>query len=220
MLIILYTKDELNYDRFHAKGSYIYRIVHKRINPDGSIDNMGGNTGPLQGPKFKSYIPEFESFVRFNGAYKELKQGTEIVNKQVHVVDPSFFSIFTFPLLSGNPATALKEPNSVVISEKIAAEQFGTTDAMGKTMLFKEGDNFQPYVITGIAKNCPQNSSIRFDILLPLKFAADDENWGNFFLNTFVLLTPNANIKLVESKMKKVYETDASEDDQNMGREI
>ena len=115
-------------------------------------------------------------------------------------------------MLSGNPSTALKEPNSVVISEKIAAEQFGTTDAMGKTMLFKEGDNFQPFVITGISKNCPQNSSIRFDILLPLKIAADDENWGNFFLNTFVLLTPDADVKLVEAKMKKVYETDAREE--------
>ena len=75
MLIILYTKDELSYDRFHSNGPNIYRIVHNRLNPDGSTDNMGGNTGPFQGPKFSAYIPEIESFVRFNGAHKELKQG-------------------------------------------------------------------------------------------------------------------------------------------------
>jgi len=71
MLIILYTKDELSYDRFHTKGPSIFRIVHKRLNPDGSTDNMGGNTGPFQGQKFSAYIPEIESFVRFNGAHKE-----------------------------------------------------------------------------------------------------------------------------------------------------
>src|SRR5687767_12923620 len=67
MLIILYTKDELSYDRFHDKVDRIYRIVHQRINPDGSIENRGGNTGYLQGPRFQAAIPEIESFVRFRG---------------------------------------------------------------------------------------------------------------------------------------------------------
>ena len=212
MLIILYTKDELSYDRFHTNGSHIYRIVHTRIGPDGGIVNKGGNSGPFQGPKFTAQVPELKSFVRFNGAQKELKQGIEIVNKQVHVTDSSFFSIFTFPLLQGDPARALKEPGSVVISEKTAMEQFGSADAIGKTMLFKNGDDFEPYIVTGIARNAPQNSSLRFDILMPMKIEAEDENWGNFYMNTFVVLAPNADIKQAEAKMNEVFRTDAKED--------
>ncbi|HCN82732.1 MAG TPA: antibiotic ABC transporter permease, partial [Sphingobacteriaceae bacterium] len=212
MLIILYTKDELSYDRFHNDVSQIYRIVNNRVKPDGSFESRGGNTGTFQGPKFTASIPELKSYVRFNGDQKELKQGTEIVSKQIHVADSNFFSVFTFPLLQGNPVTALKEPNSVVISEKMAKEQFGTTEALGKTMFFKNGENFDPYVVTGVAKNSPQNSSIQFDILMPLKIDKGNENWGNIYLNTVVVLAPNADIKQTEAKMKKVYETDAAED--------
>jgi len=212
MLIILYTKDELSYDRFHTNSSHICRIVHNRINPDGSIANMGGNTGIFQGPKFTASIPEIKSFVRVKGRYLELQQGAGIVNKEVCVTDSSFFSVFSFPLLSGNPATALKEPYSVVISEKMAKEQFHTTDVLGKTMLFKTADKFEHYLIRGISKNCPQNSSLKFDILMPIKISSDDNSWGNYFLNTFVVLAPDANIKAVEAKMKKVYETDAMEE--------
>jgi putative ABC transport system permease protein len=212
MLIILYTKDELSYDRFHKNGDHIYRIVHTRVSPQGTVVSKGGNTGTFQGPKFTALIPEIQSFVRFNGTERELKQGTEIVNKQAYVADSNFFSVFTFPFLSGSPTTSLKGPNSVVISEKMAKEQFGTVNVVGKTLLFKSEDKFDPYIVTGVAKNAPQNSSIRFDILFPLKISDWDKNWGNFYINTFVVLAPQANIKLVESKMKKVFETDAKED--------
>jgi putative ABC transport system permease protein len=211
MLIILYAKDELSYDRFHTNTAQVYRVVHQRVNPDGSQQSKGGNSGYLQGPKFHSAIPEVQSFVRLKSYHREVKQGTEIISKQVHFVDSNFFSVFSFPLLSGDPATALQNPNSAVISEKIAVEQFGTTDALGKMLLLKENDKFNFYSITGIARNCPQNSSIKFDILVPMKIVAEDEDWGSFFLNTFVVLTPDANVNEVEAKMKKVYETDASE---------
>jgi putative ABC transport system permease protein len=210
MLIILYTKDELSFDRFHNNVSQIYRVVNNRVKPDGSYESRGGNTGTFQGPKFTANVPELTSFVRFNGDSKELKQGTEIVSKQIHVADSNFFSVFSFPLLKGDPISALKQPHSVVISEKMAKEQFGTAEAMGKTMLFKNGENFDPYVVTGVAKNSPQNSTIQFDILMPLKIDPGNENWGNIYLNTFVVVAPNANIKQAEAKMKKFYEADAS----------
>src|SRR4051812_37025326 len=85
MLIILYTKDELSFDRFHNDVSQIYRITNTRIKPDGSVENQGGNTGTFQGLKFTAGIPELQSFVRFNEGQKELKQGAEIVSKQIHL---------------------------------------------------------------------------------------------------------------------------------------
>lgn len=219
MLIILYTKDELSYDRFHKNVENIYRIVHTRINPSGGIESQGGNTGTFQGPKFSAAIPEMTSFVRFNAQQREIKRGDEIINREIYVADSNFLSVFNFPMISGSRTTALKQPNSVVISEKMAVEQFGTTDAIGKTILFNEEDKLQPFQVTAVIKNIPQNSSIRFDMVMPLQIEDWNENWGNFYINTFVTLRPGANIQQVEAKMKQVFETDAKTEIEMWARE-
>jgi len=216
MLIILYVKDEVSYDRFHKNVSNIYRIGMKRVKPDGSVDGIGGFTGYLQGPKFAAGIPEIKSFVRFKQEQKDIKTGNEIKSQELFAVDSNFFSVFTFPLLQGNPKTALNDPNSVVISEDMSRKQFGTADALGKTILIKDDEgNFAPFNVTGVAKPCPQNSSIKFDIIHPIQVSTKDadlnENWFNFFLNTFVTVTPGANVKNVESKMQRLFESDARE---------
>ncbi|CAA9290984.1 MAG: Acidobacterial duplicated orphan permease (function unknown) [uncultured Cytophagales bacterium] len=216
MLILLYTKDEASYDRFHENGPRIYRIVTKNFNPDGSLAGMGGNTGWLEGHAFGEAIPEITSFVRLRPGFMDLKRGTAVEGQPLFLVDPAFFSVFSFPLLSGNPRTALTEPHSAVISEEMAQKQFGTTQALGKTLLFKEdGGAFTPYTVTGVAKGCPQNSSIRFDVLLPLIATREQmdnkENWGSAFLNTFVLLGPGVQVPAVEAKMRRVYEADTRE---------
>ena len=107
-------------------------------------------------------------------------------------------------LIEGNAKTCLKEPHSVVLSEDEAKKQFGTTHAVGKTVMIKDEDEFIPYTVTAVAKKCPQNSSIKFEILLPMKESAEDaqnsENWFNFFLNTFIVLSPNTSVQAVEAK--------------------
>ena len=216
MLIILYVKDEVSYDRFHKDVKQIYRIGMKRIKPDGSLDGMNGVTGYFQGPRFTANIPEIKTFVRLQSDRKDIKTGTEIKSQDMLSVDSNFFSVFSFPLLSGNAKTALLNPNSVVISEDMAKKQFGTRDALGKIIMMKDReDKFVPYAVTGVAKRCPQNSSIKFDVLIPMQVSKEDaalnENWYNFFLNTFLVLKPGADIKTVEAKMKKVFETEAAE---------
>ena len=215
MLIILYVKDEVSYDRFHENVANIYRIDSKNIKPDGSVENSSGYSGYFQGPRFAAAIPEIKYFVRYLQNNLDIKNGTEIKSQEIFYTDSSFFSAFSFPLLSGNPATALKEPNGIVISEDMAKKQFGTTNALGKTMFFKNDDKFEPYVVTGVAKNCPQNSSINFQVLMPIKVSkqdeANNENWFSFFMNTFVVLTPGADVNAVNAKMTKVYEKDAQE---------
>ncbi len=217
MLIILYVKDEVSYDRFHKNASQIYLVVvkgHFSRGPNNFVNYMSVS-GYLQGPKFKAAIPEIQGFVRFQGNHIDVKNGTNITSQHVSYVDSNFFSIFSFPLLQGNPKTALLNPHSVVLSEDMAKKQFGSTDVLGKTMLIKNNDAFQPYTITGISKKCPQNSSIKFDVLLPINVPAEEEaktdNWSSFFLGTFVMLSPNANIKSVEAKMKNTYEADAAD---------
>jgi putative ABC transport system permease protein len=214
MLIILYVKDEVSYDRFHANANNIYRIVVGQTGPNTSAKKMG-ITGYFQGPKFTAKIPEIKSFVRVAGGYQDMKTGTEIKGQPLLYADTNFFSVFSFPLLQGNPKKALSQPNSIVISEDVAKKQFGITQALGKIILLKSDAQFIPYKVTGVTKRCPQNSSIKFDVLLPFKEPADAvqqaENWFSFFLATYVALTPNADIKKVEAEMLKIYRNDAHE---------
>jgi putative ABC transport system permease protein len=215
MLIILYTKDELSYDRFHKNNPNIYRIVNRWYNPDGSLKHGDGNTGDLQGPRFKDKIPEIVSYVRIQSDEKDIRHNNEIKNYEQLLVDSNFFSVFTFPLIAGNPATCLTDPKGIVLSEDMAMKFFNSKEVLGKSLEIKDDGKFEPYLITGVTKNCPQNSSVKFDFLLRKQVSANDyqnsDNWFNFFQNTFVLMIPGADANSVETKMKQVYDTDARE---------
>jgi len=209
MLIMLYVKDEVSFDRFHENVSNIYRVVSQRK------ENKIPVTGLLQGPRFTQNVPGIKSFVRVDSRYEDIKTGITVQSQRVLHVDSNFFSVFTFPLLSGNPETCLTEPNSIVLSEDLAKKKFNTTDAAGKVMMIKEDSTFVPYKVTAVAKRCPQNSSIQFDMLLPFKEseadAMDTHNWFNSFLNTFVVLDEKANPQTVEKQMQSFYVSDAKQ---------
>lgn len=226
MLIILYVKDELSFDRFHAKEDRIYRIISQATSPDGSQTRKMGITGYFQGPHFAARVPGIESFVRVQGSSLDIKTATEVKSQPVLYVDSTFFTAFTFPFLSGNPRTALLQPGGVVISEKVARREFGTTAALGKTILFKtrtagqnatgqDKDPFMPYTVTGVTTDCPQNSSLQFDVVLPMRVTAaaeaNPEGWFNFFLNTYVVLSPQADPNAINAKLQAAYKADAGE---------
>ena len=214
MLILLYVNDEVSYDRFHKNVSQIYRIDKETTKDDGDF-HYNSYTGYFPGPRFAARIPEIKSFIRFQPGKTDIKTGSDIQSQDICYVDSNFFSVFTFPLLNGSSKTALAEPNSIVLTEDMAKKYFGNADAMGKTILLKTADKFEPFIVTGVAKNCPQNSSIKFKVLLPLKVSDADEsnnsNWFNSFLSTFIVLAPNADLKTIQHKMDKVFESDASE---------
>jgi putative ABC transport system permease protein len=214
ILIMLYVNDEVSYDRFHKNVSCIYRIDRQQTKEDGSV-HSSSYTGYFQGPRFAARIPEIQSFVRFEPAFVDIKTGSDIQSQSISFVDANFFSVFTFPLISGDPKTVLTQPNSVVITEDMAKKYFGNSNAIGKMISINREGSFTPYVVTGVAKNCPQNSSIKFQFLLPLKVSAEDEsnngNWFNYSLTTFVVLAPNADLRAVQNKMDKVFKADASE---------
>lgn len=102
MLIILYTKDEVSYDRMHKNANQIYRIVTEETNSDGT-QNKHGITGMMQGPTFKRLIPEVKNFVRLQNDEVSIKKGTEVLNQVILKVDSSFFSVFpSLNLLKGH----------------------------------------------------------------------------------------------------------------------
>ena len=213
ILILLYVKDEVSFDQFHSNINSIYRIVSKSGKQ--GKERMNGNSGLLQGPRFAKNVPGIKSFVRIQSGSQDIKKGTEIKSQGVIYADSSFFSVFNFPLLSGDAKTCLKEPNSVVLSEDEAKDQFGTTDAIGKLLMLKDDSVFIPYKVTAVAKRCPQNSSIQFTVLLPFKEseadAKNNDNWFNFFLNTFVVLDEHVNPQKVSDQMQRFFVKDATQ---------
>jgi putative ABC transport system permease protein len=215
LLAILFIRDENSYDRFHEKASQLYRITTTINNPLNGGNRIMGSTGQVQGPAFAASIPEIKEYVRMMAGL-----GTNFIEEKKALLvnfiyaDEKFFEVFTFPLLYGNPVSALKEPNSVVLTEQTAFRFFGRKDVVGKTINLEEGHGMVTFVITGVAKTIPTHSSIQFEAVLPFKYMQtmfSDASWLNPYLSTFLLLDPHANINAVKIKFAQIFMTEAAD---------
>jgi len=214
MLIFLYAKDEISYDRFHSNKENIYRITADITNPGATI-NKTGSTGMMPGPAFQHAIPESEAFVRIKNTFYIVKYANTVFEQEALYVDSNFFSMFSFPLIAGNPATALSGTRSVVFTEDAAEKIFGKKNALGEMIELNTGEKFEPFIIMAIAKKPPRNSSISFSMLLPIQTDRaiwDNHQWGNYFLKTFVLLKPGTDPVLAAAKFKTVVDVLAAEE--------
>ena len=124
--------------------------------------------------------------------------------------------MFSFPLLYGDPNTALKDKYSIVITEKAARKFFGKADVIGKRLDVADNPDslFASFIITGVAKDPPPNSSIQFEILIPfhyLQIMWDDKTWLNNYLPTFVALHPKADLKRIQQKFIAIHNVHAKE---------
>jgi putative ABC transport system permease protein len=135
LLATLYIKDERSFDRFHEKQANLYRVITNVTDIKGQQKSEAG-TGQPQGPAFKEAVPEIINYVRVMGGdiKGDVVANDKTLNLQMLFVDESFFSLFTFPLLRGNPATALNDISSVVITETVARKYFNSIDVVGKTI--------------------------------------------------------------------------------------
>ncbi len=171
LLIVIFIKNELSYDRFHRDANRIFQVVLNG-NMDGQ-EFWAGNTPPPVGAALTSNIPEIESFTRF---YKpndivvryEESNATEkyFTEKNILAVDSNFLQLFDFKIIEGDAATALMKPGSVIITEEMAKKYFGNESAIGKTLLMREDK--KPFAVTAVIKNVPSQSSIQFDFLVPV----------------------------------------------------
>jgi putative ABC transport system permease protein len=212
MLIFLYTMDEVSYDRFNTRAANIYHLTATFTSPQGAEHKIS-STGQMHGPGFKEKLPDLQEFVRLQGANYTIKKGNDVFDQDALFTDDNFFSVFTFPLLQGDPKTALKDIHSVVLSEETAEKYFGKKDAVGQILNLKVNDKFQPFTVTAVMKKSSQNSSIKVKMLLPMKFnqlSDNDTHWINFFLNTFFIVKPGTNIKALEGKINNVFNQEAA----------
>ncbi|HTE30649.1 MAG TPA: ABC transporter permease, partial [Chryseolinea sp.] len=216
LLIVQYVLFETSYDDFHNNGSRIYRVsdIVQRPGQD-PIHQATNHHGT--GPALKAELPEVKDFARivhqsiFMGdvmawSYDDGKGNVKVFNEEhVYDADQSLLTMFSFPLLYGDPETALADPTSVVLSESISHKYFGAENPIGKTMRM---NGFQSFTVTGVFKDVPQNSHLQFDILTSwfLKNgwrgqweAADEFNWCEFY--TYILLDENADPNALKSKL-------------------
>ena len=181
LLIVLYVWDELSYDKFHEKADRIYR-VDSDIQFGGTNLKLAVCSDPM-GATLKKDYPQVEQYTRIyasEGA-KLIKKGNEFINEsKIVYADSTFFDVFTFPLLAGNPKTALNDPNTAVISESGAKKYFGNTDVIGKLIETSDKVSFK---ITAVMKNMPANAHFNFDILLSMDNV--DYRFGNFLSHNF-----------------------------------
>jgi putative ABC transport system permease protein len=215
MLIVLYVKDEVSYDRFHKGVDNIYRITVGSNDPRAAKMRSFGITGFLQGPRFAAKIPGIGSFVRVGKRSWDMQTKDGVQSVPFLYADSNFFSVFSFPLLVGDAKTALTVPGGVVLSEDAARRYFGTLDAVGKAIYIKNDEGkFTAHPVTAVAKRVPQNSSISFDMVTPLiqrkGIETNPLSWFSFFLSTYVVLEPHADEKAVEAGMGRVYRQEAA----------
>ncbi|WP_134089707.1 ABC transporter permease [Olivibacter sp. XZL3] len=202
-LIALYVNFEQSYDRYHQKADRIYRLVCDVKTPTETI-NANITSGPMAMYAAKD-LPEVENYVRIlSNSLLIRKDNHKYQESSLFFADSSLFQLFDFPLIAGNPKTALKEPFSIVLSESAAKKYFGKEDPMGKSLLITD-DGFNSKV-TGIMKDIPENSQFKGDVFISMvtliKMANFnfDEQWGNFGFTSYLLLKPNTDPSRLTAK--------------------
>ena len=207
LLIIQYVTFELSFDTFQAKKDRVFRVTQDRYDR-GKLSTQWAGGAFAEGNAFKNNFPQVEDYVKVvdAGSILAINNDKKIVLEKTYFASPSFFNIFSYPLISGDPKTALRDVNSVVITETVAKKLFGTVNAAGKT--FKYDVNLMQ--VTGVMKDYPDNTHFRSDMLISystlLKFAGPKNDLDNAWLNdgclTYLLLRPGVNAGELEAKFK------------------
>lgn len=214
-LIMLYVQDELSYDRFHQKADRTVRLaIQLRFNGfDGAT-----TVGPSVARNLRNEYPEVlqTTRIRNQGSQFVSYGNTSFKEEAILYADSTFFDVFTFPLLKGNPKTALTEPNTLVLTEETARKYFGQADPMGKTLTFGSGKT--PYRVTGIVGRTTANSHLRFNLLASLSGSkeAQGTSWlsdMNFY--TYLVLPEKYDYRQLEAKIQRLGEKNIGSDIRN-----
>lgn len=226
-LFLLYAVHEFSYDRVHKNANNIYR-VYDWWNFTERSGSEPSSTTPL-GPAMKADLPDVKEFVRYKGGWGK---NTVRVNEKIHQLDfsfadPQLFSVFTFPLLSGNAVNALQDPYNVVITKEKALQLFGKSDVVGQSIEVKKGDTYETFIVAGVAENIPDNSSLRFDMIGSFNYVLNTEDgkrsnadWHmTIGINVFVQLREGSNLPEEKAKLSAFRAKYFSDDKENLLKE-
>lgn len=201
LFITLYVKDEISYDRMHPDADRMYRV-----NLDAKLaaqEIAVAVSCPPMAAALIQEVPEVESVVRVqqNGSVVMKYEDKAFTQERVFSADSNFFSFFNFPLVEGNSKNALKEPNTLVLTESVARKIFGSENALGK--LLTVGNDTTTYVVSGVAKDLPGNVHFKFDVILTGESSPSfrDPIWMNNYLATYLKIHKGSSQQTVKSKI-------------------
>ncbi len=218
LLITIYIRYELSYDRFHENADSIYRVISK--SKEARSGSLWWNATPgLLKSTLLEECPEVEnaarlclwkSMINLRGMFNSGKVSD--FETAIYMVDPEFLEIFSFPLVAGDPKTALNDPFSILLTQESAKKYFGSEDPVGKVL---NTDKTYDYKITGVLENIPANSHVHFDFLIsfstiysfPEGKEGRIETWTNHNYITYLELTKDANPKMVQARMHDIIKS-------------
>ncbi|MBN9383665.1 MAG: ABC transporter permease [Chitinophagaceae bacterium] len=207
ILFMLYAVHELNYDRWHANADRLYR-VNEVFMRDDVEQGMAGLYVPL-GPAMKKEFPDVEDYVRIAPSGEQVvRVERQVTRIPVGYADAQLFGMFSFPLLSGDPATALKDPHSMVLTRDRAIQLFGSLDVVGRSIEVKKDSSYEVFTVTGVMENIPDNSSLHFDLLGSYEHLLAGErqtainNWHMTFGDeTYILLRKGSRLAAEQGRL-------------------
>lgn len=188
LLILLWVYNEFSYDRFREHANDIYRVVQEVHFTDHNT-KWAITQGPL-GPALKKDFPEVVNFTRFTSKEFLLSYDSKSFDETIIFADGSVFEVFSLPLAKGDPATALSEPNSMVISEAMAEKYFNREDPIGKAII---ADHQYKFIVTGVMENIPRNSVFQdMNFFIPFIFGRElsfsVDRWNSSSFHTLIQL--------------------------------
>lgn len=215
ILISLWVKDELSYDRFHTKADRIYRMVQKDYLANNEVFTTSLTPSPLA-DHLKVNFSEVENAFRMKPGRFLFSYGDKIFNEEGILSDPAILDMLTFTFVRGNSKTALTDLHSIVLTEKVARKYFPDTEALGKVLHVQNMD----LTVTGVIADLPDNSHIKFDFILPSQLISELgwdnlENWRANAYTSYILLRENAPVKSFNSKIVKEISKNAENHPKN-----
>ena len=201
---------ELSFDRFHEHKGSLYQ-AYLEIHRPANIDR--GTNFPIPfTPALAAELPDIVHISRFGSLdTRLLRYKNKEFQYSIRTVDPDFLQMFTFPLLSGNPQTVLKDPGGIVLTQTAATAIFGNAQPVGQTVELKKDTSWQAFAVTGIAKDVPDNSSISFAGLINFEnfrnYTSIKNDWNNSNHEVYLQLPPQTTQTAFEQKIIKFVHT-------------
>ncbi|HWV74932.1 MAG TPA: ABC transporter permease [Pseudosphingobacterium sp.] len=213
ILILIFVQHELSYDRFHQNADQVYRVIQRR--PDSKGASYWAATSPALARSLTLELPEVIAatavFPTFNPL---LSVGDKHFTEEGILADMQFMKIFTFPFLQGDAATALKNPNSIVLTASLARKIFGDKNPIGQTLMYQDK---HPHIVTAVIADVPETSHLAFSYILPASSdqyyqdCVSREPWFNNGLYTYVTLAERTDVRQVEEKMRAYIDKNLSD---------
>jgi ABC-type antimicrobial peptide transport system permease subunit len=212
ILILLWVRHEVSYDRFNEKSDRLYRLVQTQHYSSGPLTTTS-MPGPIAADLQKDF-PEIIGSFMYYVVTGVVNHDQKVFREDIRLAHPELFTMFTFTFLNGDPNKVFDDLNSVVITDKLAKKYFGADNPMGKVITINGEHSFK---VTGVISETPSNSSFRFDLCIPFEyiehfgFTVDKYGWNTY--HCYVELAPGADYQTVNEKIRNYIMLKSKDED-------